>query len=840
MQQADTNMPLILEITAPRTTNVKFRWKRKRPTALASMDDDHRRRPFHHFIASNKHHGKRRFRDVMDGTATRSRLRRSNMDRSICITMTLVLVCNVLLLCEAFTVHRNDKLKPLRPLYSVKRPPETTTKTLVPQIVHSQNEVTPTTNHDNLPTNDSIDPFSDVEHISTRRYFFGSSIIAASTALLGCDPVSAAVFPNQNKDTTTSTKSTPQQQQSRLQWQVTPVNKRTGVTVYDAERAGYRVNFVTYLSRFLLTFDTDCQRWWYNRASDIPRTATSEQVIQYRNAQFAAFSASVEVGLQEYRGPDGPEKLLLSLIGRYGPDAIPRDGFSSDPSTRARQERESREARRQICLLFGLMEQNQPVAALTKQLAAIDNGSIRTVVIADRGSGYAPGYGSPQVRFPSPEAGEGYETATGRAVLMPNGKILRIDVVNRGNGYSKPPIVYISPPAAVRFSDSTSSTTTDFAEAAEALAYIFRSGPNKGRIQRIELTKPGAGYTLREIIRIRIDTSDTTPQEGGITATATAVLEYEVSDIMIINNGTGYAVEKPIRVFVEPPPLTARVNMNDPMLARIIAPDEPLPATAIPSPELRKKMPDLKDPKSIAFQANFEASKGGGGGCIGRACYDRPVRAVAFASSDSKNVFDSFRQTDDDPLRSTNKGLEGVDLQAATLPPQRIVSASDSTGDIPEPINFISGSAGASSELLNLLPAGVGLEFNALYNRYELAVDPNYENNSPLWMRGYSSARKIDPDFGPRGRAPIERDMQLGISSYLRFLLSGAICCSGVHLVLTPIDGEMTQLDVSLLHCKFLSHLFLFCFLDSCKNESTNRPSKISWNSSSIYKNIEG
>jgi hypothetical protein len=616
---------------------------------------------------------------------------------------------------------------------------------------------------------ETIDDFVPTEE-TTRRVFFGSAIVAAS----------AALYPSKVHAYSTSSLVSDSSTQSRLQWHVTPVNKRTGVTVFDAERAGYKVNFVTYLSRFLLTFDTDCQRWWYNRASDIPRTASGDQVTQYRNAQFAAFSASVEVGLQEYGGPDGPEKLLLSLLRRYGPDAEPREG-----TDRARQEREGREARRQICLLFALMEQNQPVAALTKQLAAIDNGSIRSVVVEERGSGYAPGYGSPQVRFPPPEAGPGYETATGRAVLSPNGKLLRIDVINRGNGYAKPPLVAVAPPAAVRFGDSNTTT----AQSAEAVAYIFRSGPNKGRIQRIELTNPGAGYTLREIIRIRVDPPEMTVQQGGVTATATAILEYEVSDVIIVNNGTGYAVEKPIRVFVEPPPLTARVNMNDPMMARIIAPDEPLPTSSIPSPELRKRMPDLQDPNSVAFQANTEASKGGGGGCIGRACYDRPVRAVAFASAESNNVFNTFRKVEDDPLRTANNDLAGVKLAAATLPPQRIVSASVSDGDIPEPLNFISGGA-ASSELLSLLPAGVGLEFNALYNRYELAVDPNYDDSTPLLMRGMGMARKIDPDFGPRGRAPIEREMQLGFSSYLRFMLSGAICCSGVHLALTPIDGR--------------------------------------------------
>jgi hypothetical protein len=642
---------------------------------------------------------------------------------------------------------------------------------------------------------------------TTRRLLFGSALMGLGTALgvVGVGSRSRTIPAELSWVANAAVVSTPDtaaataasgstiassDRTSRLQWQVTPVNKRTGVTVFDAERAGYKVNFVTYLSRFLLTFDPDCQRWWYNRASDIPRTATEAQVTAYRNAQFGAFSASVEVGLQEYRGPDGPQKLLNSLVKRYCPDPetvqAEREAKGLpplEPAARARQERECKEARRQICLLFGLMEQNQPVQALTQQLAAIDNGSIARIAIEDRGSGYAPGYGSPEVRFPPPEAGAGYVTATGRAVLSPNGKLLRIDVVNRGLGYQKPPEVFVSPPAAIRFGDSTSG----FAEAAEAQAFIFRSGPNKGRIERVQLISPGAGYTSREIIRIRVSPPDLPIQQGGVTATATAVLEYEVSDIQIVNNGTGYAVEKPIRVYVEPPPLTARVNMNDPMMARIIAPDEPLPATSIPSPELRKKMPNPNDPNSVTFRANYEAGKGGGGGCIGRACYDRPVVAVAYPTAENKNIFNTFRKSEDDSLKARATVLEGTDLVAATLPPQRIVSAA-SAGELPEPINFVSG---GPSELLSLLPAGVGLEFNALYNRYELAVDPYYQDATPLWMK--NSARKIDPDFGPRGRSPIERDMQLGLSSYLRFILSGAICCSGVHLALTPIDGTFVM-----------------------------------------------
>ena len=76
--------------------------------------------------------------------------------------------------------------------------------------------------------------------------------------------------------------------------------------------------------------------------------------------------------------------------------------------------------------------------------------------------------------------------------------------------------------------------------------------------------------------------------------------------------------------------------------------------------------------------------------------------------------------------------------------------------------------------------------------RYELAVDPGYQDDQVRWLK---ESRKIDPDFGPRGRSPIERDMKLGIASYLRFVASGALCCSGVHLALTPIDLVKTKVQ---------------------------------------------
>jgi hypothetical protein len=157
---------------------------------------------------------------------------------------------------------------------------------------------------------------TDDEAAMNRRLFMGAAILGAS-AVLANGPESLQAASAATDDATSSQNN---RGFGKLNWASTPVNKRTGVTVFDAEKFGYNVRFVTYLSRFLLSFDDDCQKWWYSRAADIPRRASVEEVEQIRLKQFAAFSASVEVGLQEYRGKDGPAKLMEALVTRYCPD----------------------------------------------------------------------------------------------------------------------------------------------------------------------------------------------------------------------------------------------------------------------------------------------------------------------------------------------------------------------------------------------------------------------------------------------------------------------------------------------------------------------------------------
>jgi hypothetical protein len=576
----------------------------------------------------------------------------------------------------------------------------------------------------------------------------------------------------------------------KLKWEATPVNRRTGVTVFDAEKQGYNLSFVTYLSRFLLCFDEDCQKWWYSRAAELPRLAKAQQIDSIRYQQFAAFSASVEVGLQFYGGNNGPKQLLGSLIRRYCPDAdtlrAEREEAGLSPlsaSAEAQKLREIEEARRQLTIMFGLMEENQPVDEITTLLAAIDNGFISSIEIVDPGAGYAPGYGAPFVQFPPPDAGPDYETATGRAELVPNGKILRLDVINRGSGYLKPPTVTISPPEAAAFTTGTAATT------AEGRAVVFKQGPNKGRVEKVVLVDPGAGYTENEIIKVKLSPPDMSSLQGAVTATAKAVLEYEVGGITVVKGGSGYAVEKPINVFVEPPPITARVNMNDPFIAQAIPYDQLLPTTTIPSKDMKRRMNDPSNPSmatSTIQRLAWNDGKGGGGGCVGRACYDRSVEVIAFSSKiRSESDATSTARLEVSMTQDNNGDGGGGDV---------ISGSTSGPGNFPLLPKL--GSVSSSTQLLSLLPEGIGLQYDQERKRYTVRATPEILDQLPAgWFDG-SANKPLDPEFGPRGRSPIEREKTLGLETYLRFAASGAVCCSAVHLILTPIDVVKTKVSV--------------------------------------------
>ena len=265
---------------------------------------------------------------------------------------------------------------------------------------------------------------------------------------------------------------------------------------------------------------------------------------------------------------------------------------------------------------------------------------------------------------------------------------------------------------------------------AKAQAKIYTKGPNKGSIESIQLVDSGSGYVNEQDIQIEVSRPE---DSEGQTAVLSAVLDMAVDRIEITKEGSGYAVEKPIQVYIGKREST----------------------------ESQSSLGDKQD----GFAETPDAKKINTG--------ERRLVGVANPTAEMSS-FTAFRRESD-----TKKIVELEEKYEAKYNLKPVSGLANGDGSQP-PLPFWSGNS-QSSELLRLLPAGVGLEYDATKKRYALAVDTEFMKKYPAVLQ-QSSNRPISPEFGPRGRSPIERNMQLGLSEYLRFSLSGAICASGVHL----------------------------------------------------------
>lgn len=530
----------------------------------------------------------------------------------------------------------------------------------------------------------------------TRRRFMASGLLASATLLLGETAVQA-------KEPISSIDPRPA---PSLPWVKDPLNpKRSTLRVKDAEALGYNLSFVTYLARFLLNFDPLAQQWWINGAQEIPKKTTDPEIFQIRQGQFSRFAASVELGLlQEFSGPDGPKQLLQSLLDRFCSLDTATSQYTNSTSSDKRLVRESKEARRQLALLFGLLNGDfQPTAEITKLLASVDNGSVASITLSTDSSflrGFSPG-DTPAVDLPAPQAGDGYTQATVKPILTPTGELLRLDILQGGKDevFQRPPTIAISPPLA------------EGGRAAQAVTKIKR-----GSLVGIQLTDPGKGYTLADNIQVMVESSSSSSAPA---VTVQAVLEMAVSAIEVVDPGNGYAVEKPLRVSLVP-------------------------------------------------------SNGGKPEVIGLG-YSRGERGS----------FTTYRQAGDNKVRSFEIALDEQN--------GGVVSGTSSGGSLPS-LPFTS-KASSSQQLLSLLPQGFGLEYDKEKKKYFLTVEKDFADKYNTPSSSFSG--RLVPDFGPRGESPIERNMQLSMPTILRLCLSGAICSSGVHLALTPLDVVKTKVQTN-------------------------------------------
>ena len=568
-----------------------------------------------------------------------------------------------------------------------------------------------------------------------RRQFIAASVILA-TAI--ASEANAAVIP-----TSTNRKLT-----EKVNYQDSPINKRSGISLSEPERI-YPLSFITYLSRFLLVFDDECQQWWYTQAQAIPSKSTKEEVESIRLKQFGQFAASVEVGLIDFEGNDGVKTLSDSLVKRYGPSSLDTvdviterylgsnmttssQGIEGDfnslvkagsanststssttsptssSTTRAkaaaavaakiseREARKSKEALRQIALLFSLMTKYQPVDEITQILAADDDAAIERIEIIDGGSGYMPPeHGIPNIKFPDPPTmgcpDFGASVAKGQAVMRETGRVLNIELIDGGKGYTTPPSIEISYPDG---------------ESLQAIANaVLGKKKQKGSVVNFELIDKGMGYSSLNDISVTISPPE---DDGGVTASAKAILEYEVADIEIIDKGRGYAAERAINIEIDPPQTLGSSGSRS-----------------------------------------------------------------AFAISYPKGTYTSY------------ESFIGPDSDSA-------VRASLSSVDTSQ---WIAGPT--SSQLLALLPSGFGVQYNDALERYILSRSSTANNWDDILAGNLEGQqfKPINPIFGLRGRSPIEQERKLDVSKVLRFMASGAVCSSIAHFSLTPIDVVKTKVQ---------------------------------------------
>jgi solute carrier family 25 phosphate transporter 3 len=530
---------------------------------------------------------------------------------------------------------------------------------------------------------------------------------------------------------------------SLLPWAQNPINKRYGTKVQDAETVyGYNIGFVTYLTRFLLNFDKNLQQYWITNIATTP----AEEV-------FGELAASVEVKLLDYKGPQGANRLLQELIDRYCPvtTMINESETTTNTTISKRTRRERKEARRQLALLFALLQDKdlQPVAAITQLLGQIDNARIRDTEIRFTSDNnnipfpnpFLPVYdpttnnttSSSTIIFTPPVIGN--VRAQGVPIWSPP-EIVDIRMTNGGAGYT------------TTAGDANTTTPTVAINGIALNSSLTKLTIQNGKITRIQLTSPQkippwsntppTEQFVPPEITISPPPSASSNSSPGKTATAVAVVQQRIVGVNVTNPGAGYVLEKPIQMYYGPSQYSNATT---------------------------EQLTQLVQSNKILFLGN----------------------ATGVSETSSYSSFQSSTSTKDATTTTTTTS----DEEGGTGTTKPISAASSGPDDGLPALPFWNPSS-SSATFLRLFPAGVGVEYDVNVKRYFIVVDQSIRLQNPNIRR-----RPLGPEFGPRGRAPVERDRELTLDTLIRFSLSGAICASGVHVALTPLDVVKTKVQTN-------------------------------------------
>ncbi|CAM9705917.1 unnamed protein product, partial [Laminaria digitata] len=121
--------------------------------------------------------------------------------------------------------------------------------------------------------------------------------------------------------------------------------------------------------------------------------------------------ASVSFGLRKYQGKSGVKRLFRLLVEEFGGETA---------------------GKRQIALLFALLDADQPVENIKSLMGETDNSSIVSYDVVDGGRGYQAG-NPPAVKVESPPFLQDMAKAT--TVLKRSGSVFKVTLRTPGKEY---------------------------------------------------------------------------------------------------------------------------------------------------------------------------------------------------------------------------------------------------------------------------------------------------------------------------------------------------------------------------------------------------------------------
>ena len=372
----------------------------------------------------------------------------------------------------------------------------------------------------------------------------------------------------------------------------------------------YDTRFVAYLSRFLINFDDAANTYWKDQtmgieagspALDLKFAEFSESVeigladyfvgpygsYASLNAMKAGISAKYQAKSKKYDevvkseedsgfGSGILKKLANGIKSRQKGE---EENIKKEEEQAARRRfakqgilnlytllkarYRSKAAKYQIAILFSFILDPpcQPTNEIRSLLGEADDASVTKIEVqkvfvrdesisrtsCKRGGGYSVN-DSPVIAIDVPPAlGSAYKLAKAKADMKCTSRVLKINVIDGGSGYTKCPEVYVGAPGGA------GSTRQ-----AVAQAILGR----QGQIEQILVLDPGYGYGRNKketppkvIIKA--------PEEVGIKdqnnsvkrrrAIAKAELEYEIASIQVTEEGNGFVATEPPKVYITPP-----------------------------------------------------------------------------------------------------------------------------------------------------------------------------------------------------------------------------------------------------------------------------------------------